>query len=277
MYCIQCGANLPEEARFCPGCGARQPVEGDAAPFRVHASVHAGTTEADVADLFHDSEAAGKGAAANPADSPTTASGPFAGVKVPCKQCGALTSVLVETCPSCHAVLDPNIRFAAMLKAGREQRMSGPALKTAIRASGVAGKGKGCGCGALAMWVAFWWLMGATAFAAAVPGTLAWTAPVTCPAGYTDVVIPVSVSSFQGKTSMSASMYCIDAEGFAVEVSPWLAFPLVGLIFGAGAGILVLFLPLWSWMRNRPQRTPSNPRIGGNRPTLPGSSGRRLS
>lgn len=277
MYCIQCGANLPEEARFCPGCGARQPSDTQAARFEGASGAEFGRgIDANVAELFEDPEESAQGRP-NPEKTPSPGAGLFGKVTVSCNKCGAQTPVLTELCLSCGAVLDPNVRFAALVKAGREQHLSNAAIKKAIKDSGVAGKGKGCGCGALSLWVAFWWLMGATAFAAAVPGTLAWTAPVTCPAGYTDVVIPVSVSSFQGKTSMSASMYCIDAEGFAVEVSPWLAFPLVGLVFGAGAGLLVLFLPLWSWMRNRPQRTPSNPRIGGNRPTLPGSSGRRLS
>lgn len=277
MFCIQCGANLPEVARFCPACGARQPEEADSRAFRAGVSAHGGPTEPEAEDLFRGPQASANATRPDSGESGTAATGPFARVTVPCKKCNASTPVLSEVCISCGALLDPNLRFGAMVKAGKAQHMSTPSLRKAIRDSGVAGKGKGCGCGALLLWVAFWWLMGATAFAAAVPGTLAWTAPVTCPTGYTDVVIPVSVSSFQGKTSMSASMYCIDAEGFAVEVSPWIAFPLLGAFFGAGAGLLVLLLPLWGWIRSRPPRARPNPRIGGNRPTLPGSSGRRLS
>ncbi len=251
-WTCSCGASVPASARFCPGCGKAQPG-------RV-------IIESSVEELFTD-------------DSPTAsrgkseAQGPFGGVTIPCKTCGSSVAVMQTTCPSCHTDLDPNERFKALLRFGKEKKMSGPEIRAAMRQSGVAGKGKGCGCWALILWVGFWWLMGATAFAAAFPATLAWTAPVTCPQGYVDTVIPVSVSSFNGKTSMTADLYCIDPEGFAVQVSPWVAFPLVGLVFAMAAGLLGLLVPILGALRFRAavKAAPGNPRPGMSR----GPTGRR--
>lgn len=41
MYCTQCGVELPSQARFCLGCGVRQPgVREDLAPKRLFRLPH---------------------------------------------------------------------------------------------------------------------------------------------------------------------------------------------------------------------------------------------
>jgi len=77
-----------------------------------------------------------------------------------------------------------------------------------------------------------------------VPGTLNWLAPVVCDEGFKGSVVAESIYQDHDGTTVSATMYCIDKEGFAVEVSDFVVRPLFGVALGLGLWILLPLLRL---------------------------------
>lgn len=221
VLCL-CGASLPASARFCPSCGRARPApEASPSGFSVSPDMQQSP-----------------GSGTNPAD-----------VLISCPKCSAKVRVTQESCPSCGTKIDPMVRFKELMTACRAKKMPIQDVRRLMEQTGLTRPTRRFGCMAILLVLGFVWLMGTTAFGAGAPGTLAWTAPLLCPAGYQGTVVPISVSSFQGKTSMTADLYCIDKEGFAVEVSGFKAYPLVGLYFAAGALALILLLKTLAKLR----------------------------
>jgi len=118
-----------------------------------------------------------------------------------CAACGGPLLPGVPVCPACSRPV-PGMEDQAPKK---------PAVKV--------------GYGCLLAIIAFVALMVATVGMAIVPVSQRLTAPIVCPAGYTESVVVTYTSRSSDGVSMSSELYCIDAaDGRPVEASGFLTF-----------------------------------------------------
>ncbi len=243
MHCHACGTKLPDSTafrmRYCNACGAQLTDTPDPAGDGAHRDGGGPGGAGSGPSAFE--PGAGIGAGAKEL---------LASAKVECPKCKASVGALLTQCPNCGAETDSSKRFQAILEVAKAHKVPLKEVATVIRSAKLKPGARRSGLRFLLWWTAFWILIGGSAVAGGFPGTQKMAAPVLCPANYQQAIVPVEITYPEGGgVSISGSLYCIDKEGFAVEISAVDAHIAVGLIVGAFAAAPFLLMILIGALR----------------------------